>query len=723
MKNKLFIFSALLFLSVGFRLNAQSTHLERAFEVANNYYRLLNIIGSPESNAMREAAVDSLNALFYSKTYSSNIEHVEQLVELDLGDTLQDDNLEHYLSQIGAFLSKDQRVHFFTIFDKERSFCYGVACDTVLVYLRKTVVVEGEGGFEREHDEVLTVVDGRIVRVGTPAYASIYDKTVRELMERAEDIEEENVDVYYNKAYDYLTMMYRRGWRFAGLYDDMAGYLYNTNEEQLGSAGFTRLNLDSLALLARGLCEGVGCVNLASAGKVVKDLGIKNYDTYLSLYGHEDVHTGSGNLVVFTREDGSQGYVNLNGDTVVKPRFEQAQRFEEGLAAAKRKGSSRRSGQYGLINQRGVWKLRPQYDRIYSMPDYKAYVIEQDGKYGAMSYKGKGMVRPRYDEPVVFLNEEYAACCKDGKWGLVNRWGMEEVECQYDGLEIIGVEDGVATYRYNGVKIADTKSRTFGAQIGRVMRHSRWSGGPIVGGSGVTMNIAGAVYSLLPAVYYLAHQPSGRGDDIEDEDVHGRWFMPNWQVLYTDAWVGDGNDSSLLSSVWGEGFATYRFGYSLSWKSHLWPVGVVMNASYELNRWGMKEGVHKVQPVHKTQAVVLGFGLRYRPLGFRRGGALTPVAELGFSYVYNVKYSYRGGFFDDWGYRSGDGALRKAVNNGWRWNGLVGLAWGYAMVYAKYERDMYDVFNEGFVARDASKPMAGWRTKLGVVSVGLTLAF
>ncbi|MBU3187647.1 WG repeat-containing protein, partial [Clostridium estertheticum] len=56
---------------------------------------------------------------------------------------------------------------------------------------------------------------------------------------------------------------------------------------------------------------------------------------------------------------GKWGFINKTGEIVIKPQFDFACNFSEGLAAIKVEGKS------GFINKNGKIVIKPQFDNIY----------------------------------------------------------------------------------------------------------------------------------------------------------------------------------------------------------------------------------------------------------------------------------------------------------------------------------------------------------------------
>lgn len=78
--------------------------------------------------------------------------------------------------------------------------------------------------------------------------------------------------------------------------------------------------------------------------------------------------------------NGKYGFIDKSGKIVIKPQFDNAGSFSEGLAAVKL------DGKYGLIDKNGKIILEPQFDKI----DYFTPIgIQINGKWGTIDENGK----------------------------------------------------------------------------------------------------------------------------------------------------------------------------------------------------------------------------------------------------------------------------------------------------------------------------------------------
>lgn len=88
------------------------------------------------------------------------------------------------------------------------------------------------------------------------------------------------------------------------------------------------------------------------------------------------------------------------------------------------------NGKYGYRDSRGHFVIRPRYDNALSFREGVA-MVEMGGKWGFVNQFGRTVAKCIYDE-VRDFNFGYALVCKKGKWGAIDIKGKEIVPCQFD---------------------------------------------------------------------------------------------------------------------------------------------------------------------------------------------------------------------------------------------------------------------------------------------------
>jgi len=89
------------------------------------------------------------------------------------------------------------------------------------------------------------------------------------------------------------------------------------------------------------------------------------------------------------------GYIDKTGMIVIKPVFDGALNFSEGLAPA------RKGGKWGFIDQAGEYVIKPQFDKALSFSEGMA-CVSVSGKYGYIGKDGNFVIQPTFDNASSF---------------------------------------------------------------------------------------------------------------------------------------------------------------------------------------------------------------------------------------------------------------------------------------------------------------------------------
>lgn len=171
------------------------------------------------------------------------------------------------------------------------------------------------------------------------------------------------------------------------------------------------------------------------------------------------------------------GYINHDGEWVIRPRFLIAADFSEGLAYVSLDGES-----FGYIEPIGKFAIQPQFEECGSFREGLAAVcinerwgyidrtgavripaafegnrvtgfshglagVQIDGNWGFVDHEGRIVIKPEFEELRPFV-EGHATVRRNGKWGFIRPDGRVVAECRFDKLGRL--DGGIAPAQVDG---------------------------------------------------------------------------------------------------------------------------------------------------------------------------------------------------------------------------------------------------------------------------------
>lgn len=139
--------------------------------------------------------------------------------------------------------------------------------------------------------------------------------------------------------------------------------------------------------------------------------------------------------------DKHYGYINEDGEFVVKPSLEKAFSFTDGYGLVK---TFFREDEYFFINQKGEDAFGKKFQEARSFNEGMAAVRNEDWLWGFINTKGEYVVKPKY-EKVDDFSDGIARVMQGDKWGYVDTNGTEIVIPQFtcannfsEGFALVG---------------------------------------------------------------------------------------------------------------------------------------------------------------------------------------------------------------------------------------------------------------------------------------------
>jgi hypothetical protein len=126
------------------------------------------------------------------------------------------------------------------------------------------------------------------------------------------------------------------------------------------------------------------------------------------------------------------GYINKKGEWQIKPKFEYARSFYQGVAFVFVKvGKDERQA---YITKTGSYFINPIYKIVdYFPPENICIFLSDNGKYGLMSPDGKIIIKPIYDD-IKNVFEDRIIAKLDDKYGFIDMQGNKITEFEFDNV-------------------------------------------------------------------------------------------------------------------------------------------------------------------------------------------------------------------------------------------------------------------------------------------------
>ncbi|MBR3654180.1 MAG: WG repeat-containing protein [Elusimicrobia bacterium] len=150
------------------------------------------------------------------------------------------------------------------------------------------------------------------------------------------------------------------------------------------------------------------------------------------------------NLYPINDESGG-GYINKDGDIVLKQKYNFAGRFVGDYAIVQNKNLK-----YGIIDKQGNLIVKFDYEELNNLSENFVF-YKENNKYGYIDIINNKKSKTRYDDIKIF-KEGLAAVCIDEKWGFIDKDGKPVIEPKY--YYVSNFSEGLAAISYSKHKTA-----------------------------------------------------------------------------------------------------------------------------------------------------------------------------------------------------------------------------------------------------------------------------
>ena len=189
---------------------------------------------------------------------------------------------------------------------------------------------------------------------------------------------------------------------------------------------------------------------------------IKKIFTIATLLVGFSLSTMAADLKAFQNDKGKWGYMDLDENIVITPKYDSAEEFIDGKAVVSSKQK------YGIIDATGVEIVPVKYASIGAYNKYGLAQINlggkveegvvSGGKVGYINQKGEIVLPAKYDE-IGFFDKTNTAWVKSGKkYGLINASGTLISEVKYSGHGTFA-DNGICWVNVGGVEQSDNTAK------------------------------------------------------------------------------------------------------------------------------------------------------------------------------------------------------------------------------------------------------------------------
>ena len=206
-----------------------------------------------------------------------------------------------------------------------------------------------------------------------------------------------------------------------------------------------------------GKVKGVGVLDEGLLVVAPKDKPMavldKNGDEkfIVEISGEEVLATGNrfsdGMLAVQQQTDGLWGYIDKNGEVIIKPAYDSAEPFLKGkaLVSKNEKDGNEYKTVYTVIDKKGepVLKVKDKYSNVYTSPVYDGLIVSSvDGDnttWYLIDFKGEEKVKfPEKVQAIQDFDGKNIIYVNDGLYGAMNLKGEDVVKPKYEELAFDG---------------------------------------------------------------------------------------------------------------------------------------------------------------------------------------------------------------------------------------------------------------------------------------------
>ncbi len=202
--------------------------------------------------------------------------------------------------------------------------------------------------------------------------------------------------------------------------------------------GITKFTLEQ-AMSAEIFREGLAAYSVLGPQGEIWGFVNKDGETVIKP-AYQAVGYFSSGLCCVMNRNGEWGYINKKGDLVIATVYKNAHPFTGDMAKVNV------AGKWGVLHTSGKFILEPRYEDV--DVDGKIFLVKHDNKWGWIA-RGGGVVIPLlFNDAYPFNGNKFAPVKSGDKWGYINDKGKFMIAPQYDFA--FGFDGGLAVVENNG---------------------------------------------------------------------------------------------------------------------------------------------------------------------------------------------------------------------------------------------------------------------------------
>lgn len=180
-----------------------------------------------------------------------------------------------------------------------------------------------------------------------------------------------------------------------------------------------------IMILCISLLFSLGCAQSTETKTLSGTIGPIKYTEILGIENVERIRTIYEGILCYC-VNGYWGAIDIKGNTICNPQWDDMTTFSEGLAGVKK------NGKWGLIDRNGEIVVEPVWENMAGSFSEGLRAVKYNGKWGFINTETEYVLMPRWESAHNF-NEGLAAVCIYDRWGYIDYKGNYVIKPKWKG--------------------------------------------------------------------------------------------------------------------------------------------------------------------------------------------------------------------------------------------------------------------------------------------------